>query len=94
MVVYDDLSLDLGKLRYRPNGSDGGHNGIKDIRTDAITVESFSSIELLPSMLRPVVTSIIPAIRDAETCSSIPHFDKRKIMGEKIFNCSINLSPI
>jgi PTH1 family peptidyl-tRNA hydrolase len=31
LVVYDDLSLDLGKLRYRPNGSDGGHNGIKSI---------------------------------------------------------------
>ena len=31
LIVYDDLSLDLGKLRYRPNGSDGGHNGIKSI---------------------------------------------------------------
>ena len=31
LVVYDDLSLDLGKLRYRANGSDGGHNGIKSI---------------------------------------------------------------
>lgn len=31
LVVYDDLSLDLGKIRFRPNGSDGGHNGIKSI---------------------------------------------------------------
>ena len=31
LVVYDDLSLDLGKLRFRANGSDGGHNGIKSI---------------------------------------------------------------
>ena len=31
LVVYDDLSLDLGKLRFRPNGSDGGHNGIKSV---------------------------------------------------------------
>ena len=31
MIIYDDLSLDLGKIRYRANGSDGGHNGIKSI---------------------------------------------------------------
>ena len=30
-VVYDDLSLDLGKIRFRASGSDGGHNGIKSI---------------------------------------------------------------
>lgn len=31
LVVYDDLSLDLGKIRFRASGSDGGHNGIKSI---------------------------------------------------------------
>ena len=31
LVVYDDLSLDLGIMRFRANGSDGGHNGIKSI---------------------------------------------------------------
>lgn len=31
IVVYDDLSLELGKIRFRPNGSDGGHNGIKSV---------------------------------------------------------------
>ena len=31
IVVYDDLSLDMGTLRFRANGSDGGHNGIKSI---------------------------------------------------------------
>ncbi|MBP3925240.1 aminoacyl-tRNA hydrolase [bacterium] len=31
LVIYDDLSLPLGKMRFRPNGSDGGHNGIKSI---------------------------------------------------------------
>ena len=30
-VVYDDISLDIGKIRFRPKGSDGGHNGIKSI---------------------------------------------------------------
>lgn len=31
LVVFDDLSLELGKIRFRTNGSDGGHNGIKSI---------------------------------------------------------------
>ncbi|MFZ1750533.1 MAG: aminoacyl-tRNA hydrolase [Saprospiraceae bacterium] len=32
MVISDDLNLDLGKLRLRSKGSDGGHNGLKDIQ--------------------------------------------------------------
>lgn len=31
LVIYDDVNLDLGKIRIRKNGSDGGHNGIKSI---------------------------------------------------------------
>ena len=31
LVVFDDLSLELGKIRFRANGSDGGHNGIKSV---------------------------------------------------------------
>lgn len=31
LVIYDDLSLELGKMRFRASGSDGGHNGIKSI---------------------------------------------------------------
>ncbi len=31
IVVYDDIALDLGKLRLRMQGSSGGHNGIKDL---------------------------------------------------------------
>ena len=31
IVVTDDLNLPLGKLRLRPGGSDGGHNGLKSI---------------------------------------------------------------
>ena len=31
LVLYDDVSLPLGKLRIRGSGSAGGHNGIKNI---------------------------------------------------------------
>lgn len=31
IVCFDDVSLDIGKLRIRKKGSAGGHNGIKSI---------------------------------------------------------------
>ena len=31
LVIYDDVSLDVGQLRIRAKGSAGGHNGIKNI---------------------------------------------------------------
>lgn len=31
LVIYDDISLDVGQLRIRAKGSAGGHNGIKNI---------------------------------------------------------------
>ena len=31
IVIYDDISLDVGMLRIRDKGSAGGHNGIKSI---------------------------------------------------------------
>ena len=31
IVIFDDISLPVGKLRIRGDGSAGGHNGIKSI---------------------------------------------------------------
>jgi len=31
LVIVDDINLDLGRLRARPSGSAGGHNGLKSI---------------------------------------------------------------
>ena len=33
LVVTDDISLPFGVLRMRKKGSDGGHNGLKDINS-------------------------------------------------------------
>lgn len=31
IIIYDDTAIDVGRLRIRPSGSDGGHNGMKSI---------------------------------------------------------------
>ena len=31
LIIYDDIDMDLGKIKFRPKGTDGGHNGIKSI---------------------------------------------------------------
>jgi len=31
LIIYDDIWLNLGEIRIRKSGSDGGHNGLKSI---------------------------------------------------------------
>lgn len=31
LVVVDDINISFGKIRLRPKGNDGGHNGLKNI---------------------------------------------------------------
>ena len=39
LIIYDDLSIELGKFRFRAKGTDGGHNGIKSIINNSIKQE-------------------------------------------------------
>lgn len=39
LTVLDDLNLEFGKLRLRAKGSDGGHNGLKNIQEMLATDE-------------------------------------------------------
>lgn len=45
IVIYDDISLDPGKLRIRRKGSHGGHNGIRSI-IDLTGKDDFSRIKI------------------------------------------------
>ena len=38
-VVVDDLNLPLGRIRVRPSGSSGGHNGLRSLETALATDE-------------------------------------------------------
>ena len=45
VVVYDDLDLPLGKVRFRLKGSHGGHNGVRSI-IEQLGTERFKRIRL------------------------------------------------
>ncbi len=39
LVIVDDVALPLNKLRLKPGGSDGGHNGLKSLQESLGTAE-------------------------------------------------------
>ena len=39
LVIVDEVALPLSKLRLRPAGSDGGHNGLKSIHESLGTTQ-------------------------------------------------------
>ncbi len=45
VVLFDDISLDVGRLRLRRDGSAGGHNGIKSI-IGCLNSQSFPRVKI------------------------------------------------
>ena len=45
VVIVDDVALPLGRLRVRPSGSDGGHNGLSSIAS-ALGTETFARVRI------------------------------------------------
>ena len=45
LVIYDDMDLEVGKLRIRRRGSSGGHNGIRSI-IETTGTEDFARIRI------------------------------------------------
>ena len=45
ILVYDDVDLPLGKVRVRPSGGPGGHNGMKSIIA-SLNTEGFTRVRV------------------------------------------------
>lgn len=76
IIVFDDVYLDCGRIRIRPKGSSGGHNGVKNI------------IELLGSEDFPRVRIGVGKIKDEDLKDFVlARFDseKGKLM-DKVFD--------
>ena len=76
IVIFDDISLEPGRLRIRRKGSDGGHNGIKSIiyqlQSDAfpriklgIGAKPHPDFDLADWVLEPFTNEALKALRTA-----------------------------
>ena len=45
LIISDDLDMNFGKLRLRPDGSSGGHNGLKNIALN-LNTEGFKRLKV------------------------------------------------
>ena len=45
LIISDDLDMNFGKIRLRPDGSSGGHNGLKNIALN-LNTESFKRLKV------------------------------------------------
>ena len=74
LVIYDDVSLPVGKIRVRPSGSAGGHNGIKNIIAHLGT-QTFPRVKIgvaAPEAGRDMVDHVI----------GVPSQAERKVLAE------------
>lgn len=56
-VIYDDLSIPVGKFKIKRNGSAGGHNGIKSI-IQMLRSENFKRLKI--GILNSELINVIP----------------------------------
>ena len=78
LVIYDDISLPVGKLRVRPTGSAGGHNGIKNIIAHLGT-QDFPRVKIgvgAPGADGDMVDWVIGAPSQAERKVLVESFEK------------------
>ena len=84
IVIFDDISLEPGRLRIRRKGSDGGHNGIKSIiyqlQSDAfpriklgIGAKPNPDFDLAAWVLEPFTNEALKALRTAadNACAAV-----------------------
>jgi PTH1 family peptidyl-tRNA hydrolase len=45
LVVVDDLALDVGRVRLRPSGGTGGHNGLKSVQA-ALGTQDYARLRI------------------------------------------------
>lgn len=78
LVFFDDISLDVGRIRIRKKGSAGGHNGIKNIISQLGT-QNFARVKIGVGD-KPVYMDLVDYV--------LGHFsrEERKIINEAICN--------
>lgn len=86
LVIYDDYCIDIGKLRIRRKGSDGGHNGIKSIIYH-LNSDAFPRIKLgigKPDEHRDAIDWVLSRMSDGELKELRPAADNACAAAELI----------
>ena len=76
VVVVDDIALPLGRIRVRPHGSDGGHNGLRSLVATlgteeyarvrvGVGLEEPPDMELADFVLGEFLEEELPRLREA-----------------------------
>ncbi len=84
IVIYDDKDLDVGTIRIRKNGSNGGHNGIKSIET---ITDKFIRVRIgigKPKFKDYMINHVISKVSNDE-------YDKLKIGISKAYKAVIDI---
>ena len=84
IVIYDDKDLNVGTIRIRKNGSNGGHNGIKSIET---ITDKFIRVRIgigKPKFKDDMINHVISKVSNDE-------YDKLKIGISKAYKAVIDI---
>ena len=73
LIIFDDMALDVGRLRLRARGSAGGHNGLADI-IDKLGTEEFNRLRI--GIGSDVQDSTIDFVLDVPDVGEQPILDK------------------
>ena len=84
LIVLDDVNLPLGKIRIKPEGSDGGHKGLRSI-IKALGTKGFSRLRI------GVGAAQLAAEKDRLSRHVLGCFNKREI---KIINAALEQAQV
>lgn len=91
LIIFDDVDIEFGKIRFRQNGSAGTHNGMKNIveqikSTDFPRIRIGIKPDVKPNNLADYVLGKVPFDKKEElfcsleqTCEKVEEFIKNKI---------------
>lgn len=79
LVIYDDFNLPFGTIRFRPQGSDGGHNGVRSIIYD-LESDSFARLRFgIGNQFENAVNHVLAKFSKEE----LRHLDKMNEISQK-----------
>ncbi|OEH84340.1 aminoacyl-tRNA hydrolase [Desulfuribacillus stibiiarsenatis] len=91
LVAYDDMDIELGKIKFRPKGRPGGHNGIKSIIAHLGTDE-FARLKI--GIGRPQGVDVVSYVLTNFTQDERSEIDGAILKGIEGVDCFIETSNI